>query len=37
MNDFELLVVPSFLVPALLLVTSGLFLYGIFETKQTLE
>ena len=37
MNDFELLAVPSFLVPALLLVTSGLFLYGIFETKQTLE
>jgi hypothetical protein len=36
-NDFELLAVPSFLVPALLLVTSGLFLYGIFETKQTLE
>lgn len=37
LKDFQLLSVPSFLVPALLVITSGLFLYGIFETKQTLE
>jgi len=37
LNDFELLLVPSFLVPALLVVASGLLLIGIFETKQTLE
>lgn len=36
-NQFELITVPSFLVPALLVITTGLFLFAIFETKQTLE
>ncbi len=36
-NDFEILLLPTFVVPALLLLTIGLFLVGVFETKKTLE
>ncbi len=36
-NDFEILIVPTFVVPALLLVTLGLFLFGVFTTKKTLS
>ena len=36
-NDFELFLMPTFAVPALLLLALGLFLYGVFETKKTLE
>ena len=37
LHDFEILVVPNFVVPALLLVTLGLFLFGIFTTKKILS
>lgn len=37
LNVFEILAVPSFMVPALLVITTGLFLFAIFETKRTLE
>ena len=36
-NDFEIFIMPSFVVPALLTLAIGLFLYGVFETKKTLE
>lgn len=36
-HDFEILLVPTFTVPALLLLAIGLFLVGVFETKKTLE
>jgi len=36
-NDFEIFLMPSFAVPALLLLSIGLFLFGVFETKKTLE
>ena len=36
-NDFEIFIIPSFAVPALLLLAIGLFLFGVFETKKTLE
>ena len=36
-NDFEIFSIPSFVVPALLTLAVGFFLYGIFETKKTLE
>lgn len=36
LNDFEILAVPSVVYPALLLLSFGLFFYGVFETKKTL-
>lgn len=33
---FELLALPVFIIPALMVVTFGLFLYGIIETKKIL-
>ncbi len=36
LNDFELVTIPNFAVPALLVLALGLFLYGIFETKKVL-
>ena len=36
-NNFEIFILPSFVVPALLVLTFGLFLLGVFETKKTLE
>jgi len=36
-NDFEIFLLPTFAVPALLLLALGLFLFGVFETKKTLE
>ena len=37
MSDFEIYPIPTFVVPALLTIAVGLFLYGVFETKKTLE
>ena len=36
LNDFEIFSIPSFVIPALLALTFGLFLYGIIETKKVL-
>lgn len=36
-NDIEIFILPSFVVPALLLLAIGLFMLGVFETKKTLE
>ncbi len=37
LHDFEIFMLPSFAVPALLLLALGLFMFGVFETKKTLE
>lgn len=37
LNDFEIYPIPQFVVPALLVLALGLFMFGIFETKRTLE
>ncbi|MFC1475291.1 hypothetical protein ACFLQG_01455 [Candidatus Zixiibacteriota bacterium] len=37
LHDFEIFVIPNFVVPALLLVTLGLFLFGVFTTKKVLS
>lgn len=37
LNDFEILVLPEFVGPALWAVVCGLFLYGIFEARKILE
>lgn len=37
LNDFEVVVLPKFAVPALLILAIGLFLFGIFETKKVLD
>ncbi|UCD62785.1 MAG: hypothetical protein JSW34_08440 [Candidatus Zixiibacteriota bacterium] len=37
MGDMEILNLPGYVSPALWVLTSGLFLYAIFETKRTLE
>ena len=36
-HDFEIFMLPSFAVPALLLLAIGLLFFGVFETKKTLE
>jgi hypothetical protein len=36
-NAFELITLPSFVVPAGLALMCGLFLYGIFETRRVLS
>ena len=33
---FEILTLPIFIIPALMVITFGLFLYGIIETKKIL-
>jgi hypothetical protein len=37
LSDLEILGLPDFVGPALWVVASGLFLYGIFQTKKTLD
>lgn len=37
LRDFEILAIPSYVVPALLVITIGSFLMGVFETKKTLS
>ena len=37
LHDFEIYPVPAFAVPAFMLLALVLFIYGIFETKRTLE
>jgi hypothetical protein len=37
LSDFEVVNVPDFVSPALWVVVCGLFLYGIFEAKRTLD
>ena len=34
---FEIVALPAYVVPALMVVALGLFLYGIFETKRILS
>lgn len=36
-EDFEIFSLPSFVVPALLFLMAGFFLYGIYEMKRTLD
>lgn len=36
-HDFEIFILPTFVVPSLLLLAIGLFMFGVFETKKTLE
>ncbi len=36
LNTVEMLVLPAFAVPALVVVAAGLFLYGIWEAKRIL-
>lgn len=36
-NDFEIFALPTYIVPAIVTLAVGLFLYGVFETKKTLE
>ena len=36
-SSFEIIVLPSFVVPASLVLMSGLFLFGIIETKRVLS
>ena len=36
LGTFELLVLPAFVVPALLLIMAGLIAYGVFEVVRTL-
>ena len=37
LNTFEIIAIPSFLFPAFLVLATGLFLYGIWETKRGLS
>jgi len=37
LNDLEILSLPDFVAPALWAVVAGLFLFGIFEAKKTLD
>jgi len=37
LNIFEIFHAPQFVVPTLLFITFGLFFYGIWETKRTLD
>ena len=37
LSDFEIVNLPDFVSPALWVVVCGLFLYGIFEAKKTLD
>ncbi len=37
LNTFEILNIPNFVVPVLMMLTVGLFLYGIYETKRVLS
>ncbi|MFQ5453808.1 MAG: hypothetical protein ACE5D6_06440 [Candidatus Zixiibacteriota bacterium] len=37
LEDFEIIFIPQYIIPAMLIVTFGLFLYGILMTKRTLE
>ena len=37
LNDFEIFSLPEFIAPALWAVVGGLFLFGIFEAKKTLD
>jgi hypothetical protein len=37
LNDLEIFSLPDFVAPALWVVACALFLYGIFETKKTLD
>ena len=37
LNHFELMVVPGFVLPALLLAMAGVFSYGIIEAKRILS
>lgn len=37
LKDLELVRIPGFIVPALLVVMAGLFLYGVYQTRRTLE
>lgn len=36
-HDFEIFLIPSYVVPAILTLAIGLFLYGILEAKKILE
>jgi hypothetical protein len=36
LHNFGAIVIPSWLVPTLLVVMSGLFFYGLYETKRVL-
>jgi hypothetical protein len=36
LNTMEMLALPAFAVPALVVVATGLFLYGIWETRRVL-
>ncbi|MDH3889606.1 MAG: hypothetical protein OEV49_00865 [candidate division Zixibacteria bacterium] len=36
LNAFEVLAIPSFVVPMMLTVMVGLFAYGVFEARRTL-
>ncbi len=37
LSDFQVVALPKFAVPALLILAVGLFLFGIFETKKVLD
>ena len=37
LDVFEVILLPNFVVPVLLTVMAGLFLYGIYETKRVLS
>ncbi len=37
LNDFEIVSLPDYVAPALWAVVAGLFLFGIFEAKKTLD
>ncbi|MGD8921701.1 MAG: hypothetical protein PVH24_00500 [Candidatus Zixiibacteriota bacterium] len=37
LNVFEVVLLPEFVVPALLVLATGVFLYGIFEAKRILS
>ena len=37
LNDFEIFSLPDYVAPALWVVVAGLFLFGIFEAKKTLD
>ena len=36
LNDFEILALPEFVAPLVIVLTCGLFMFGIMETKKTL-
>jgi len=37
LSDFEIFDLPEYVAPSLTVVVSGLFLYGILQTKRTLD